>query len=110
MANLTPKNLYIGNDDASNVYTVSSNVGSYAIIKTVNICNTGNGAILCNIHIIPSGGAAGSNNKLLSNLTVAVSETVSYDSSIVLNSGSSIYVDASIATATYTISGVEYTT
>lgn len=108
MANLIPKNLYTGNDSAANVYTLSSNSGSYAIVKTINICNTGNGIIICNVHIIPSGGSAGSNNKLLSNFSVSIAETISYDSSIVLNAGSSIYVSSNVSTATYTISGVEY--
>ena len=108
MANLIPKSLYIGNDSASNVYTLSSNSGSYAIVKTINICNTSNTSIICNVHIIPSGGAALTHNKVLSNFVVSGSETISYDSSIVLNAGASIYVSSNVSTATYVISGVEY--
>lgn len=110
MANLTPKNLYIGNDSGANVYTLSSNVGSYTIIRNINICNTGASTILCNVHIIPSGGSAGSNNRILSNYVVASGETVSYDSAIVINAGSAVYVNSNVATATYVISGVEYIT
>lgn len=106
--NLTPKTLYIGADSASNVYTLSSNSGSYAIIKNINICNTGAGTILCNVHLIPSGGSAGANNRIMSNYVVASAETVSYDSAIVMNAGSSIYVSSNVTTATYVISGVEY--
>jgi hypothetical protein len=108
MANLIPKNLYIGSDSASNVYTLSSTTGSYAIIKTINICNTGSSDVICNIHVIPAGGAAGANNRILSNFSIDPSETVSYDSAIVMNAGASVYVTSSTTTATYNISGVEY--
>lgn len=106
--NLTPKSLYIGADSGSNVYTLSSNSGSYAIVRNINICNTGAGTIICNVHLIPSGGAALANNKIMSNYVVASAETVSYDSAIVMNAGSSIYVSSNVTTATYVISGVEY--
>lgn len=110
MANLTPKNLYIGNDSGANVYTLSSNVGSYAIVRNINICNTGANPILCTVNIIPSGGSAASNNRIMSNYVVASGETVSYDSAIVMNAGSAIYVNSNISTATYVISGIEYIT
>jgi hypothetical protein len=108
MANLTPKTLYIGSDSAANVYTLSSNVGSYAIVKNINICNTGGSTLLCNVHLIPASGSAGANNKVLSNFSVLSGETISYDSAVVINAGASIYVSSSVSTATYTISGVEY--
>ena len=108
MANLTPKNLYIGSDSASNVYTLSSNTGSYAIVKNINICNTGANTIICNVHVIPSSGSAGANNKILSNYVVSSGETISYDASLVMNAGASIYVSSNVTTATYVISGVEY--
>ena len=108
MANLTPKTLYIGSDSAANVYTLSSNAGSYAIVKNINICNTGASTLLCNVHLIPASGSAGANNKVLSNFSVLSGETISYDSAVVVNPGASIYVSSSVSTATYTISGVEY--
>jgi len=108
MPNLTPKNLYIGSDSGSNVYTVSANTGSYSIVRNINICNTGSSTILCNVHIVPSGGAAAANNKIMSNFTVAGNETISYDASIVMNASSSIYVSANVANITYIISGVEF--
>lgn len=108
MANLIPKTLYIGSDNAMSVYTLSNNAGSYAIVKNINICNTGNSTLLCNLHLIPAGGSAGANNKVLSNFTVLSGETISYDSALVVNAGASIYVNSSVATSTFTISGVEY--
>lgn len=108
MANLTPKNLYIGNDSGMNVYYVSSMSNSYSIIRNINICNTGNSVAYCNIHIVPLSGTSLSNNKALSNFPIQIGETVSYDSAIVMPAGSSIFVSSSPNTITYIISGVEY--
>jgi hypothetical protein len=108
MANLIPKNLYIGNTQTGNVYTITSNTGGYAIIKNINICNTGSSTITSNIHIIPSGGSAVANNQIFSNATILSGETLTYDTSIVLNANSSIYITSSAATASLVISGVEY--
>lgn len=108
MANLIPKNLYIGNTQTGNVYTLSSNSGSYAIIKNLNICNTGATTITSNVHIIPSGGSAVGNNQLFSNLNILSGETISYDTAIVLNAGGSLYITSNAATASLVVSGVEY--
>lgn len=108
MANLTPKNLYIGNTQTGNVYTITSNVGGYAIIKNINICNTGASTITSNIHIIPSGGSAVANNQIFSNATILSGETITYDTSIVLNANSSLYITSNAATASLVVSGVEY--
>lgn len=108
MANLTPKSLYIGNDSAANVYTVSSTAGNYSIIRNINICNTGASIASCNVHIVPSSGTPLANNKILSNFQVQIGETISYDASIVMPASSKIYVTSSPTTVTYVISGVEY--
>lgn len=110
MANLTPKNLYIGNTQTGNVYTISSNTDSYAIIKNINICNTGNSSVISNIHIIPSGGSIAANNQIFSNLSILSGETITYDTSIVMNAGSKIYTTSSAGTVTLVISGVDYLT
>jgi hypothetical protein len=110
MPNLTPKNFYIGNTQTGNVYTLSSNVGSYAIIKNINICNTGASTVTSNIHVIPSGGSAVANNQIFSNAPVLSGETITYDTSIVLNAGASLYITSSAATVSLVISGVDYLT
>jgi len=110
MPNLAPKNFYIGNTQTSNVYTLSSNVGSYAIIKNINICNTGASTVTSNIHLIPSGGSIAANNQIFSNITNLSGETIVYDTSIVMNAGSKIYITSSAATITLIISGVDYLT
>lgn len=108
MANLTPKLLYVGNGTASNVYTTSSSTGSYTIVKNINICNTTNGSVTVDINILSASGTPGSNNALLKSLTVQAYETISYDTSVVLDAGYKIYTVNASSNCTFTISGVEY--
>ena len=70
MANLLPKNLYIGNDTASNVYTVSNTAGSYSIVRNINICNVTGTAATCDIYLLDTAGTPGNNNAILNNLNL----------------------------------------
>lgn len=108
MANLIPKNLYIGNDTASNVYTVSSTAGSYSIVRNINICNVTSGVTTCDIHILDAAGTPGNNNAILKTFTVNANETISYDAGIVLNAEQKIHIVNADSKCTFTISGVEY--
>jgi hypothetical protein len=108
MANLLPKNLYIGNDTASNVYTVSNTAGSYSIVRNINICNVTATAATCDIHLLGSAGTPGNNNAILKTFAVAANETISYDAGIVLDVGQKIHVVNASNKCTFTISGVEY--
>lgn len=111
MANLTPKLLYIGADTGANVYTVSSNTGSYAIIKNMNICNVTGSTATCNVHVLVSGvSAAANNNAILKSFTVAPNETVAYNGIVVLPANSNLYISQAAANITFSISGVEYAT
>jgi hypothetical protein len=108
MSNLQPKRLYTGADTGSNVYTVSSNVGSYAIIRNINACNTTTSNKSFSLHILTSGGTAQNNNKIMSNINVPGDDVVVSDGTFILNSGESIYLAQSSANVTLTISGVEF--
>lgn len=109
MANLVPKNLYIGNESASNAYTVANVANNYTIIKNINLCNTTSSNAACSIHILVAGASPAANNKVVSNVNVLANNVVYYNTSIVVPSNSSIYVDQVTANAiTFTISGVEY--
>jgi hypothetical protein len=108
MANLIAKSLYVGNETASNVYTVSSSSGSYAIIKTINICNTSNAAVTCDVHILGGSGVPGNNNALFKSLSVLAHETISMDSTIVLNASDKIHIINADNKCTFIISGAEY--
>jgi hypothetical protein len=108
MSNLEPKRLYIGSDTDSNVYTVSSTTGSYAIIRNFNACNTTSEDKTYSLHIIPSSGTAGNNNKIMSNIVVPANDVLISSGPYVLNAGDSIYLSQSAASITLNISGVEY--
>ena len=108
MADLSPKLLYIGSDTLSNVYTVSNAVGSYAILRNINICNHTSSSVLLDVYVVPPFGAPYSNNVIMSNFAVSAHETVSYDAGIVLDADYAIYVVHG-GYLTLTISGVEYT-
>lgn len=108
MANLLPKNLYIGNDTASNVYTVSATAGSYAILRNINICNVTATAATCDIYLLGSAGTPGNNNAILKTFTVNANETISYDARIILDAGQKIHIINTSNKCTFTISGVEY--
>jgi hypothetical protein len=109
MANLIPKRLYIGAaTGGANVYTLTSNVGSYAIIRSINACNVTGAAQTVDVHIIPSGDAAADANKVLSSITIPADDVVTSDAVLVLEPGDSIYLNQANANVTLTISGVEY--
>lgn len=106
---LTPKRLYIGNDTASNVYSASNVAGSYSIIRSITVCNTSTADKTFSLNIIPSGGSAGANNKVISNVTVPANDVIYSDSVYVLNAGDAVYYDPADANLTLTVNGVEYT-
>lgn len=108
MGILQPKQLYFGNDKNSNVYTVSNTSGSYSIIKNISICSTANSSVI-DVHILSSAGTPSNNNKILSNVAISTDQTISYESSIVIEAGQKIYVaGGNTNTFTTLISGVEY--
>lgn len=109
MAGLTPKLLYIGNGDESNVYTVANTVGAYTIIKNLNFCNTSNANTVCSVHLLQGAGTPGANNKIISNINIESNNVTYYNTSIVMPANSKIYFDQAGTTVTFTLSGVEYT-
>jgi hypothetical protein len=108
MANLIAKSLYVGNETASNVYTVSNTTGSYAIIKSINICNTSNASVTFDMHLLTESGTVGNNNALFKSFTVNSYETINVDSAIVLNAGNKIHIVNANNRCTFSISGAEY--
>jgi len=109
MANLLPKRLYIGAATAgSSVYTLTSNVGSYAIVKSINACNVTGTDSTFDLHVVPSGDTAVNANKVLSSITVPANDVITSDVLIVMEAGDSLYFNQTSANVTITISGVEY--
>jgi hypothetical protein len=111
MANLTPSLLYIGADTSANVVTVSSNTGSYAIIKNINLCNFTSSSATCNLHLLASGATTvANNNAILKSFTVAPNETVAYNGIVVMPANSILYLSQANSNITLSISGVRYAT
>jgi len=108
MPSLTPKLLYIGDANASNVYTTANVVGNYTIIKSINICNTSAVPERCSIHILVSGATVAANNKIISNAEVLSNNVLYYNTSIVVPANSNVYISQANSTLTFTLSGVEY--
>lgn len=109
MANLLPKRLYIGAaTGGSSVYTLTSNVGSYAIVRSINACNTTGTDATFDLHVVPSGDTAGTANKILSSITVPANDVITSDAIIALEPSDSIYFNQSGTSITLTVSGVEF--
>lgn len=108
MASLTPKLLYIGNANTSNVYTANALANSYTIIKNINICNTSAANKSVSIHLVPSGQSPANNNKIISNVNIESNNVTFYNTSIVMPSNSQIYISQTDGNTTIAISGVEY--
>lgn len=108
MAGIVPKLLFIGNVQNGNVYSAPTSAGSYAIIKSVNICNTSAGTQTFSINLIAPGGAVGLNNAILGNVVITGNNVFSYETSIVVPTGASIFISQPQNSLTFTISGVEY--
>lgn len=109
MANLEPKLLYIGNEDDGVIYTVSSNTGSYAIVRNINLCNTSNTDTTLSMHLITTGSAA-SNNKIISNIKVPANDVVVSDATYVMNASHVLHVTQPTSNVTIAVSGVEFIT
>lgn len=105
MANLVPALLYIGNDGNQNVYT---NTSQYAIVRSVNVANTGAGKQTFSFHLVPEGQTAGAQNALIKNVDITERNVLAFDTSIVVPNNASLYVEQEGSDLTFTISGVEY--
>jgi len=108
MAAIIPKLLFIGNTQAGNIYTAPSTSGSYSIVKSINVCNTGTTTESFSINLINAGENVGVGNAILGNITITSSNVFSYETSIVMPAGSQLYISQPNNNLTFTISGVEY--
>jgi hypothetical protein len=108
MAGIIPKLLFLGNSQNGNVYTAPADSASYAIIKSVNVCNTSVGTQTFSINLILPGGSVNLANAILGNISISGGNVFSYETSIVIPAGASIYISQPGTALTFTISGVEY--
>jgi len=106
----TPKQLAqiaIGTTIAT-AYTAPASPG-YTILKEINICNTATAAIKCQVHVVPSGGTAGTGNAIIYDWSVDANSLFVNVYDMIIPAGATIQVLASAAGCTATISGVEVT-
>lgn len=103
-----PKRIYTNQPGTtlSTFYTVPA--ATQAIVKNLLLCNTTGTDATITLHFVPSGGSAGTTNKVISTYTVKANDTVIIDLSGVLEAGDTIQGLQGTANAiTAYISGVE---
>jgi hypothetical protein len=108
MSAITPKLLFIGNQQSGIIYTAPAGVGSYAIVKSINVANTSTSGQVFSINLVPSGGSTGVDNVIVGNINMTGNNVFSYETSIVMPPGSTLRVSQVANNLTFTISGVEY--
>jgi len=91
------------------LYTVPTNptTPTRTYLKQIDVCNTTNGAITFNLHIVPATFSAGTQNALFYAQSVAANTTFSYIGVQILPTSSFISAKASTTGLTITISGEE---
>ncbi len=85
------------------VYTAPT--GVIGKITEIDICNANSAAASFYIHIIPSGGVAGTSNALFYNAPINANTTVQWTGGIALNAGDFIQVKGSTTGITFYVSG-----
>lgn len=105
-----PKKMYVGQPGTTNttLYTVPAN--TQGIIKYIKICNTTTNDATITLSLVPSGGSAGSTNRLINADTLRANETKAIDTGEVLNAGDFISaLQGTSGAITLHISGIEVT-
>jgi hypothetical protein len=108
MSAITPKLLFIGNQQSGIIYTAPAGQDSYAIVKSINVANTSTSPEVFSLNLVPAGGAVGVSNVIVGNINMTGNNVFSYETSIVMPPGSTLRVSQVANNLTFTISGVEY--
>ena len=91
-------------DTAAGRYVVPS--ATTTIVKQIILCNTASSSATVQVAVGTSATAA---NRILSDITIAANETVSFNCSLVLATTEKLFYIASAVTVTITVNGVEET-
>lgn len=89
-------------DDATGRYVVPSS--TITIVKQILLCNTAASAATVRVGV---GTTATEANRIVSDLTLAANETVSFNCSLVMTAAEKLFFTASATTVTITVNGVE---
>lgn len=87
------------------IYTVPTL--TRAIVKDIDLSNTGATSIQVTVYLVQSGGSPGTSNELIPNMTVPAYGMIQWTGSQVLNAGDSIRTTASASGVTINASGAE---
>jgi hypothetical protein len=106
---ITPAKLAQGaiTGSTTTVYTVPASTRT--MVKEIDICNTTGGALTVNVHLVPSGGSAGTSNALLYGTSINANSTLQWSGVQVMNAGDTIQVQGSALGLTILASGGEAT-
>jgi hypothetical protein len=107
MSTFTQARLYQGQPSTgeATLYTVPSSTS--VIVKQIVLCNTSASTASISLSIVPSGGTAGSANRIVGGYTVPANATQTLDMSQVMNTSDFISgLQGTASTVTVTISGV----
>lgn len=107
--NILPRQLCQAAITGSNatVYTVPAS--TTAFLKCFDVCNTTAGDLTVNVHIVASGGSAGTTNALYYTYTVTAHTTFHWTGAQVMTAGMLLVVKGSSTGMTITASGGEAT-
>jgi hypothetical protein len=108
MAVYTPKKLYTGQPGTTATTLYTAPASTTTIIKNIIICNTTATDATLTLSLVPSGGSAGTTNRIMSALVIKANDTVAMDLSGLLSTGDFISaLQGTSAALTVHISGVE---
>ncbi len=80
---------------------------SRALLKDIDVVNTGSAAATFDVYLVPTGGSAGTSNALFYQQTVLPKQNVQWSGTQVLNAGDTIQIKASATGITIIASGGE---
>lgn len=87
------------------IYTVPASTRT--MVKDIDLCNTTAGALTVNVHLVPSGGAAGTGNALFYGVAIAANTTLQWTGVQIMNAGDTIQVQGSGLGVTINVGGGE---
>lgn len=104
---ITPAKLAVAAITAGTTTVYTTPASTRTMVKEIDICNTTGGALTVNVHLVPSGGAAGTANALLYGTSINANSTLQWSGVQVLNAGDTIQVQGSGLGLTILASGGE---
>lgn len=109
MPTYTPVRMYQGQPGVgeTTIYTVPG--ATSALLKEVNIANTTGSPVTLQLSVVPSGGTAGADNRIIPSTSIPANSKVYYSFVTAMSTGDFLSIIAGTATAlTVTISGVTF--